>query len=295
MARDADALKIEKWAATGNVATPESQGLVRAVGWPSSYSQPNGDLPKLEVLNQQFREYSALAVELNTRGLLEWDATVSYVHPAVVMGSDGRLYVSVYHSTGVDPVTDTANASWKLLAQQGPVGQAGPVGPTSGFTFEALDANGDVGTGSSQVAQGNHTHPLSVGDFAANTFVIPNAWGATNSTSWNTKNVTVSVGAGESVLVAAILHSVTLYSNAADYVDKITFSIVRDEATDVELGSTFWTSGYGDIVDYQLEFHDSPGAGTHTYKMRINLDVEYGTTGSYIIYNEFVATVFSFD
>ena len=163
MARDSDSLKIEKWAESGDVATPESQGLARATGWPATYSQPDGSLPKREVMNQILREWSALGVELNTRGLLEWDASVSYVHPAVVMGSDGQVYVSVADNTGVDPVTDTANASWKLLARQGPVGPVGPVGPTSQFTYETLNTNGDVGTDSDQLARGNHTHALTMG------------------------------------------------------------------------------------------------------------------------------------
>ena len=160
MPRDTDALKIRKWAESGDVATPESQGLDRAKGWPASYSQPNGDLPKREVLNQLLREPSALGVELNQHGLLEWHSAVSYVHPAVVMGSDGQVYVSVADNAGVDPVSDVTNASWKLLARQGPVGERGPMGSTSGFTYEELDANGDVGTGSDQVAAGDHDHVI---------------------------------------------------------------------------------------------------------------------------------------
>ena len=160
MPRDTDALKIRKWAESGDVATPESQGLDRATGWPASYSQPNGDLPKREVLNQLLREPSALGVELNQHGLLEWHSAVSYVHPAVVMGSDGQVYVSVADNAGVDPVSDVTNASWKLLARQGPVGERGPMGSTSGFTYEELDANGDVGTGSDQVAAGDHDHEI---------------------------------------------------------------------------------------------------------------------------------------
>ena len=35
MARDSDALKIEKWAANGDVQTPEDRGLTRDTGWPA--------------------------------------------------------------------------------------------------------------------------------------------------------------------------------------------------------------------------------------------------------------------
>ena len=76
MARDSDALRIRKWAATGRVATPESQGLVRSEGWPDSYSESMGDVPKLEVFNQILREITAALVEINEHGLLVWDASV---------------------------------------------------------------------------------------------------------------------------------------------------------------------------------------------------------------------------
>ena len=113
MVRDADAKQIAKWAASGDVATPESRGLARATGWPSSYSQTGGNLPSREVFNQLLRELTALAVELNTRGMLDWDSGITYVHPAFVVGTDGNLYVSVQNSQGVNPVTDSAAGSWR--------------------------------------------------------------------------------------------------------------------------------------------------------------------------------------
>ena len=160
MPRDADALKIRKWAESGDVATPESQGLDRATGWPANYSQPNGDVPEREVMNQILMELSALGVDLNTHGLLEWDSSIAYAHPAAVMGSDGQPYLSVADSQGVDPVADNGNANWKLLALQGPTGPIGLVGPISQLTYESLNSNGDVGTASSQVAAGDHGHVI---------------------------------------------------------------------------------------------------------------------------------------
>ena len=160
MPRDTDALKIRKWAESGDVATPESQGLDRATGWPANYSQPNGDVPEREVMNQILMELSALGVEVNTHGLLEWDSSIAYAHPAAVMGSDGQPYLSVADSQGVDPVADNGNANWKLLALQGPTGLTGPVGPISQFTYESLNSNGDVGVEADQVAAGNHGHVI---------------------------------------------------------------------------------------------------------------------------------------
>lgn len=120
MARDSDALLIQKWAGSagaGDVATPESIGLVRANGWTIAYSTPGGsDVPR-EVENQINREITALAVEMNTRGFLEWDTSLSYEDPAFVVGSDGEIYASVADSTGVDPTTDTGFASWQPLTR----------------------------------------------------------------------------------------------------------------------------------------------------------------------------------
>ncbi len=129
MARDADALKIQKWAATGDVQDPEDGGLSRSTGWDATYSQPGGNVPKREHINQLFRELSAQGVEVKVHGAgLEWDSSISYEHPAMVMGSDARLYVSVQNSAGADPTSDIINSHWALLESQGPVGPPGTAG-----------------------------------------------------------------------------------------------------------------------------------------------------------------------
>ena len=121
MARDSDALRIRKWAASGRVATPESQGLVRSEGWPDSYSTAMGAVPKLEVFNQIVREITAALVEINRHGLLIWDASITYEHPAFVAGSDGQIYASVSAGVGTssqDPASDAARTYWKPLLMQ---------------------------------------------------------------------------------------------------------------------------------------------------------------------------------
>ncbi len=121
MARDSDALRIRKWAASGRVATPESQGLVRSEGWPDSYSAAMGDVPKLEVFNQIVREITAALVEINEHGLLIWDTSITYEHPAFVVGSDSQIYASVSADVATasqDPATDAARTYWKPLLMQ---------------------------------------------------------------------------------------------------------------------------------------------------------------------------------
>ena len=65
MARDPDALKISKWAASGGVEDPEDGDIDRDIGWDASYSQPGGSLPKREHINEILREVTALGVEQN--------------------------------------------------------------------------------------------------------------------------------------------------------------------------------------------------------------------------------------
>ena len=114
--RDNDALQIRKWAATGNVVTPESVGITRAEGWDVQYSTPGGKLPEREVINQLFRELTALGDEVNRRGCgLQWDVRIAYLHPAVVTGSDGALYVSVQANANQDPTADSGNSYWRQV------------------------------------------------------------------------------------------------------------------------------------------------------------------------------------
>ena len=117
MPRDAESLKIQKWADTGDRTDPDASSLtpplVRVTGWPASFSRVGGNAPRRRVFNQLFRELSGMAVELNEHGgLLEWDTNVSYIHPAFVCGSDNDLYASVQDSTGIDPTTDSDDSHW---------------------------------------------------------------------------------------------------------------------------------------------------------------------------------------
>ena len=143
MARDADSKLIRKWAATGDVSTPESVSLVRATGWPSSYSDEGGDTPRRRVFNQLFRELTALAVEINQSGLLEWDTGISYVHPALVFGSDDMVYVSLQDSQGQDPVSDTTNTYWEPLRTEGTLRSSNNLSDIA----NAAAARGNLGLG----------------------------------------------------------------------------------------------------------------------------------------------------
>ena len=129
MARDTDALKIRKWADSGDRIDPDDSSLnprlSRSLGWPASFSQADGNAPRREVFNQIICEMTAIAHELNTRGMLEYDERQSYTHPAVVMRpADGMIFISKRDNTptsnrGGPPATDATNsnenANWKSV------------------------------------------------------------------------------------------------------------------------------------------------------------------------------------
>ena len=168
MARDADALRISKWAATGDVQTPEDRGLTRAIGWPADFATPGGRQPTREVFNQLFRELTALAHEINTRGLLDWDASVTYVHPALVREPlSGTIYTSAQGSTNRNPATDNGT----YWVQFGATGWSPRLSVEEAGTRRVLRIVGWVGGIGSPPGSGQYigpTGPVSTADAAAN-------------------------------------------------------------------------------------------------------------------------------
>ena len=94
MARDTEAKKIRKWADTGDRIDPDdstlSPVLSRATGWPATFSADDGEVPRRQVINQLFRELTGLGDEINTIGIVEWDADLDYTQHAII-NSSGRL------------------------------------------------------------------------------------------------------------------------------------------------------------------------------------------------------------
>ena len=127
MARDTDSLKIRKWAATGDRVDPDdsriSPRLNRAKGWPASFSQAGGDVPRREVFNQIFAEITGMLHEINQRGgILEHSPVIDYQHPAIVARNDGQIFISrrtngpSTNNAGAPPTgTTSQNTNWKNL------------------------------------------------------------------------------------------------------------------------------------------------------------------------------------
>ena len=150
--RDDDSIRIRKWADTGDRQTPEAAGLSRTTGFDISFAQVGGRRLTRELVNQMFAEPTGMLAEINEHGLLGWDSRVDYVHPAVVVGTNEFIYRSRQDSgpssVVSNPVTDTGTYWERVFANDF----------NDLVTYEALNGNGDVGAGSSQLARGNHGH-----------------------------------------------------------------------------------------------------------------------------------------
>ena len=151
MARDVDAKRLvpgAQWARDGDRLLPESRTpmLDRLMGWTVDWSRTGGELPAREIFNQLFFELSSLAAEYNVHGILEWDAAIGYVHPAIVFGSDNSLYVSVQNSTNIDPVSDSDQSHWGRLSASGWLPNVALVSSGGGLYAQLVSYVGGSGT-----------------------------------------------------------------------------------------------------------------------------------------------------
>ena len=172
MARDQDAVAITKWgrnAGATHFQSPTDVGFDQADSWPVSYSTVGGDVPPRELFNWEWRGLSALVAEINTRGgTLDHDDAISYVHPAIVFGSDGNLYHSVQDSQGEDPTTDSMATNWQPF----PTALASAI-------VDAIDA--DLGTTSWRQAPGTPA-PTNISISRSSTSVVVQSSTGSNGT-----------------------------------------------------------------------------------------------------------------
>jgi len=217
MARDADSLLIEKWAATGETETPETAGMDRDKGWDAAYSVSGGPRPQRKVFNELFKEHTAMLDELNKAGaLLEWDGTViDYAIGSVVKGSDNVIYFATAASgpatTAKNPTTGGNRPDFwvsfdeKVLA----------IGP-----LEKLDATVDPD------ADNDDTEGYSVGSKWVN---------VTDDTLWFCVDATeaaavwTQVGAGGGKMLQSVFTKITTGSNditSTSYTDISGHSVV---------------------------------------------------------------------
>ena len=128
------ALLIREWAPNGDRTVPEDRtpAIDRANGWTSAFAQPGGPTPAYEVFNQIMNEITALLEYLRDHGALaEWNAAVSYDHPAFVVGSNGTVYQSAQDSLNQDPTSDADGTYWTVFGSV----------PDGSITFAKLASN----------------------------------------------------------------------------------------------------------------------------------------------------------
>lgn len=119
MARDDNSVINQVFAGSAGAGDAVEPTSIMATGWPATYEDPaSGLFPEREFFNWLYRGVYSLGKELNSRGLLEWNALCDYVHPAICMGSDGKIYQSLQSSGASSPKdpTNSANATyWRDL------------------------------------------------------------------------------------------------------------------------------------------------------------------------------------
>ena len=265
MARDSDALKVRKWAATSSlVQTPEAAGLTRATGLPASYGTT--DFLALEVFNQLWREITGAAVEVGQHGLLPWHTGQSYPHDPIslVIGSDGELYKSVQASggslTSQDPTTDTSDTYWEAFA----ISVANSSTTARGIIRTATAAEARTGTATSPAV-------TPAGLTAAIAAAAPTGPGellftvsASDVWPWSASNGRVVVGfSGGSVGFESIRDidlgngsweggvsdgtTIWFVDDGADMaVAYVAATGVRDSTKDINLGGGSWAGGVSD-------------------------------------------------
>ena len=149
MPRDSNAIyQDEPFAETGDITTPPGHGINLAAGYDVSYEQVGGNRPPRQVFNWFWRLLTSLAREVNQRGLLEWNNTIDYEHPAAVLGSNGTIYTSRSDSGpgsggAVDPVGLTGSTRWRSAS-----GTTPPNATTGQRGIVELAENSEVRTGS---------------------------------------------------------------------------------------------------------------------------------------------------
>ena len=125
MARDEHGkLLVAKFAGTADPAANAELGTFPfSEGWDENYWPPNTGTISGPVVNAILRIISAVGVEVNLNGILEWDTSISYKDDAIVRGSDGALYqaqqaIDMPSDRLVDPTMDDDGSHWKLITER---------------------------------------------------------------------------------------------------------------------------------------------------------------------------------
>ena len=117
MARDALALNIKKWGATGNASVFQSlSSKLQNSGFTRAFSFVGGERIQISHFNVLLRNLTALAFEINSKGVLEWSNAINYVVNAFVV-YNGKIYKALVvngPATSNDTIPGTDDTIWKV-------------------------------------------------------------------------------------------------------------------------------------------------------------------------------------
>ena len=230
--------------------------ITRATGWTSEYADDAADeTPRLETFQQLFHELYTFAKDVNVHGILEWNSTIAYEHPALVSGTDGRVYSSVQSSTNVDPTTDATDSHWLEIGRgliPDPDGTVGSVALTLSAGTLNLSVNRTVG------AQLTTSVALGIPEKAS----LAEIREAANDTKFVTPNGLLSKRATESRIglvrkattteVAGLTND-EAFVTVADVVTILRALTGSIAASDLTISTTGPGSGVGDNRDFWAE------------------------------------------
>lgn len=117
-------------------------------GWAAGLDPVNG-YPPMSWFNAQMFTTSGLASYLFQRGgVSEWNINQEYYHPAIVFGSDNKLYTSVQDNIGIDPTTD-GDTNWVPISAKNILylSSSGSYIKPNGLAFAIVKVVGGGGSG----------------------------------------------------------------------------------------------------------------------------------------------------
>lgn len=157
---------LPAWAATGNIVPPDPSKI--SVGWLL------GEKPPHEYMNWWQNLATQRVNHILTRGIPEWDSSISYATGALAKGASGLVYRALVSSTNQNPASSpgawvqvTENAS---SLSSGVVPNARLTGEYTGFTNIA--ASGTITAGQ---FVGNGTGLSGLNASALGSGIVPNA------------------------------------------------------------------------------------------------------------------------
>ena len=117
-ARTPEGIITEVFGENGDKAAPP---FTFTDGFTPPYSTAGPPYPERTSFNFLYNALYALAFDTNRMGgALQWDTAITYEQYAVVVGTDGNLYIAVISQAGNDPVGDTGT-NWIMVPSRAEV------------------------------------------------------------------------------------------------------------------------------------------------------------------------------